>query len=402
MAQKINFHFFHLMPWPYLPEDFTDKYESAWVTAPNSLFDPQRGAPLYQRYIDELAYADELGFDGVIINEHHQNAYGLMASPNLIASALSQRIKRAQMIVLGNALPMYGNPVRVAEEYAMLDLLFQGRFQAGFVVGGGPEWFSYNLNPTYSRAMWREAHDLIVRAWTEDGPFTFEGKFYQLQYVNPWPKPYQKPHPPIWVPGTGTLETMEFVAEHGYTYAAVTYSNVDSFRQNAAAFRETWEKTGKPWDSSKLGWLVPIYVAETDAEAREEAEPHLWYFALKLLKGLGYSGSGVTWMPPGYTSERSMLRVLGQRMGRRDQLTLAQDWSDIEAGGNIIVGSVETVTQKLIDYAKEFDLGHFLCLLQFGTLPGDLTRKNMELMATRVMPAVRQALGVEAPAAATA
>ena len=121
---------------------------------------------------------------------------------------------------------------------------------------------------------------------------------------------------------------------------------------------------------------------------------------MKLLKGLGYSGTGVTWMPPGYTSERSMLRVLGQRMGRRDQLTLAEDWSDIEAGGNIIVGSVETVTQKLVDYAREFDLGHFLCLLQFGTLPGDLTRKNMELMATRVIPAVRQALGAEAPTTA--
>jgi alkanesulfonate monooxygenase SsuD/methylene tetrahydromethanopterin reductase-like flavin-dependent oxidoreductase (luciferase family) len=322
-----------------------------------------------------------------------------MASPNLIAAALSQRAKRATMIVLGNALPMYGNPIRVAEEYAMLDLMFQGRFQAGFVVGGGPEWFSYNLNPTHSRGMWREAHDLIIRAWTEDGPFSYNGKFYQLQYVNPWPRPLQKPHPPIWVPGTGTLETMEFVAERGYTYAAVTYSNVSGFRQNATSFRETWEKTGKPWDPDKLGWLVPIYVAETDEQARKEAEPHIWYLALKLLKGLGYSGTGITWMPPGYTSERSMLRVLSQRMGRRDQLTLAKDWSDIEAGGNIIVGSVETVAQKLVEYAREFQLGHYLCLLQFGTLPPELTRKNMELMARQVIPKVRKALGAAAPAA---
>jgi alkanesulfonate monooxygenase SsuD/methylene tetrahydromethanopterin reductase-like flavin-dependent oxidoreductase (luciferase family) len=191
---------------------------------------------------------------------------------------------------------------------------------------------------------------------------------------------------------------MEFVAERGYTYAAVTYSNVAGFRQNASAFQETWEKTGKTWDPDKLGWLVPIYVAETDEEARRECEPHLWYFATKLLKGLGYSGTGVTWMPPGYTSERSMLRVLGQRMGRRDQLTLAQDWSDIEAGGNIIVGSVDTVAQKLTEYAKEFKHGHYLCLLQFGTLPADLTRKNMDLMVNRVMPKVRAAMGAEASA----
>jgi alkanesulfonate monooxygenase SsuD/methylene tetrahydromethanopterin reductase-like flavin-dependent oxidoreductase (luciferase family) len=397
MAPKMQFHFFHLMPWPYLPEDFEQKHESAWVTAPNSLFDPQRGAKLYQRYIDELVYADELGFDGIVINEHHFNAYGLMASPNLIAAALSQRTRQARMIVLGNALPMYGNPIRVAEEYAMLDLLFQGRFSAGFVVGGGPEWYSYNLNPTQARGMWREAHDLIVRAWTEDGPFSYEGKHYQFQYVNPWPKPFQKPHPPIWVPGTGSLETIQFVAERGYTYAAVTYANVAAFRQNATTLQEAWAKTGKAWEPDKLGWLVPVYVAETDEQARKEAEPHIWYFALKLLKGLGYSGTGITWMPPGYTSENSMLRVLSQRMSRRDQLTLAQDWSDVEAGGNILVGSVETVTQKLVAYAKEFQHGHYLCLLHFGSLPADLTRKNMELMARKVIPAVRRALGAEAP-----
>ena len=397
MAHQVQFHSFHLMPWPDLPDDFEERYESAWVIPPNKLFDAERGAELYQRYIDELVYADALGFDGVVINEHHQNAYGLMPSPNLIAASLAQRTHSAKVIVLGNALPLYGSPLRVAEEFAMLDLMLKGRFVAGFVVGGGPEWYSFGLNPTNARAMWREAHDLIVRAWTEEGPFRFDGKHYQYQNVNLWPKPLQQPHPPIWVPGTGSVETIEFVAERGYTYAAVTYSNVAAFRQNAAAFRDTWEKTGKAWDPDKLGWLVPIYVAETDAQAREEAESHLWYFARKLLKGLGYSGTGVTWMPPGYTSESSMLRVLSQRMSSTDQLTLAQDWSDIEAGGNIIIGGIDTVVEKLTAYAREFQLGHFLCLLQFGTLPADLTKKNLELMAQKVIPRVRQALMTDAP-----
>ena len=88
----MKFWMFHLMPWPHLPENFTEQYDTAWVTCSNSLFDPERGPEVYHQYIDQLAYADTLGFDGVVINEHHQNAYGIMPSPNLIAAALSQRI----------------------------------------------------------------------------------------------------------------------------------------------------------------------------------------------------------------------------------------------------------------------------------------------------------------------
>ncbi|MCS6927776.1 MAG: LLM class flavin-dependent oxidoreductase, partial [Candidatus Binatia bacterium] len=175
----MKFWMFHLMPWPYLPADFEEKYDTAWVTCPNSLFDPQRGPEVYQRYINQLVYADELGFDGVVINEHHQNAYGLMPSPNLIAAALSQRMQKARVMVLGNALPLYEVPLKIAEEFAMLDNMLHGRFDAGFVVGGGPEYYSYNINPTFARERFREATDLILKAWTDPGPFSWDGKHFQ-------------------------------------------------------------------------------------------------------------------------------------------------------------------------------------------------------------------------------
>ena len=91
----MQYFFFHLMSWPYLPADFDTVYDSAWVWTPNSLYDPVKGEELYREYLNTLAYAEELGFDGVCVNEHHQNAYGLMPSPNLIAAALTQRTKRA-------------------------------------------------------------------------------------------------------------------------------------------------------------------------------------------------------------------------------------------------------------------------------------------------------------------
>ena len=174
----MKYFFFHLMPWPYLPADFDLTHDSAWVWLSNGLYDPVKGQELYREYIDILADAEELGFDGVCVNEHHQNAYGLMPSPNVIAGALTQRTKRCRIAVIGNALPLYNPPLRVAEEFAMLDVLSGGRLVAGMVIGGGPEYFSYNVNPTYARERFREALDLVIKSWTAPGPFLWKSKHY--------------------------------------------------------------------------------------------------------------------------------------------------------------------------------------------------------------------------------
>src|SRR5439155_100721 len=125
--KKLEFHYFHLMPWPYLPADYDEKYDSAWVTLPNAIYDPVKGHELYNRYFDEIERADKLGWDSVIVNEHHQNAYGTMPSPNLMAAVLTQRVKRAKIGIVGNALPLHDDPLRVAEEIAMLDVISGGR-----------------------------------------------------------------------------------------------------------------------------------------------------------------------------------------------------------------------------------------------------------------------------------
>ena len=236
----MQYFFFHLMSWPHLPADFNEKYDSAWVWCPNSLYDPVKGHELYREYIDTLVMAEDLGFDGVCVNEHHQNAYGLMPSPNLIAAALTQRTKRMKIAVIGNALPLYNPPTRVAEEFAMLDVLSGGRLMAGMVIGSGPEYFSYGVNPTTAREKFREALDLIIKAWTTPGPFTWNSKHYFLKYVNPWPRPMQQPHPPIWIPGVGSTETIELVAQCRYAYMGLTYFHISSFHRIYKLFREAW------------------------------------------------------------------------------------------------------------------------------------------------------------------
>src|SRR5438093_9539683 len=168
----MKFHSFHLMPYPDLPDDFAEKYRSVWVDVPGHLFDPAVAHAAYNEYLDELEYAAAMGFDGICVNEHHQNAYGLMPSPNLMASALARRAPNAALIVLGNSLALYNPPTRVAEEFAMLDVLSGGRLVAGFPVGSSMDTnYCYGQIPALLREKYREAHDLIIRAWTDPDPF---------------------------------------------------------------------------------------------------------------------------------------------------------------------------------------------------------------------------------------
>ena len=218
-GRRMKFFNFHLMPYRHADLDAIEKNGSAWVTYSNRDYDPEKGADLYHEYLDQMELADRLGFDGVCLNEHHQTAYGMMPIPGVLAGALARSVKRAKLAILGRALPLLNNPLVVAEEYAMLDNLTRGRFIAGFVRGIGAEYHAMGINPAQSQERFAEAHDLIIRAWTEPGPFQYVGKHYHFNYVNTWPRPYQTPHPPIWIPSQGSSSTIRWAAQMRYTYA---------------------------------------------------------------------------------------------------------------------------------------------------------------------------------------
>ena len=129
----MHFTGFTLMPYRPLDMEARHKERSAWVVLPNSLYDPVKGADEYESHISLLTRAEDLGFDAIAVNEHHQTAYGIMPAPNLIASALIQRTKRVKIAVLGRALPLTNNPLFIAEELAMLDNMSRGRMIAGIV-----------------------------------------------------------------------------------------------------------------------------------------------------------------------------------------------------------------------------------------------------------------------------
>ena len=253
----VQFFYFHLMPWPHLPPDFDRRHATSWVTFSNRFYDPQRGHALYNEYLDEMEYAETLGYDGLGVNEHHQNAYGTMPSPNLMAAALIRRTQRAKIAILGNAIPLRDHPLRVAEEIALLDVVSGGRIISGFVRGIGSEYHAFSLDPTQSRDRFYEAHDLIVRSWTEPGPFEWYGEHYKLRYVNPWPRPLQQPHPPIWSPSLGSNETIDWAARNHYTYLQ-TYTDMNTLRRVFGELKEATRKHGYEAPPEQIGWSLPI------------------------------------------------------------------------------------------------------------------------------------------------
>jgi alkanesulfonate monooxygenase SsuD/methylene tetrahydromethanopterin reductase-like flavin-dependent oxidoreductase (luciferase family) len=375
---RLEFHYFHLMPWPHLPADFDQTYDSSWVTFPNSLYDPEVGHELYERYFVELERAEQMGWDSVIVNEHHQNTYGTMPSPNIMAAVLTQRIKRAKIGIVGNALPLRGNPLRIAEEIAMLDVISGGRIISGFVRGTGMEYFSYGINPTESRGRMEEAHDLIMQAWTRPGPFAFEGEYYNYRYVNIWPRPIQQP-PPVWLPGTASTETIDFAARHKYPYMTVVMTleqrqhAYDMYRRFA---EEKYNYEAKP---EQLGFSLPCFIAETDNKAMKLAEKYvLWYF------DKGMKTTHEFFAPPGYMSERTIRGML-----MSGSLDMSRPFQDLVNKGMIIAGSPSTIIEKLSYYSDILHAGLLVTGAHVGEMPDEIVLQMQEMMAKEVMPHFR-------------
>jgi len=369
---------FHLMPYRHADLDAIEKNGSAWVTFSNRHYDPHKGAELYHEYLDQMELADRLGFDGVCLNEHHQTAYGMMPIPGVLAGALARSVKRAKLAVLGRALPLLNNPLMVAEEYAMLDNLTRGRFIAGFVRGIGAEYHAMGINPVQSQERFAEAHDLIVRAWTEPGPFAYTGKHYQFNYVNPWPRPVQSPHPPIWIPSQGSSSTIRWAAAMRYTYAQ-TLSPIAVVARFFQMYRDEAEKAGYQASPDQLAWSNTIYVAETDEKAMREARPHLEALVNRFLKM-----PIEMLLPPGYSNIESMKRVRAAKVtGKTSSI------EDLVKTGVVIVGSPNTVREKLAEYQDLAGFNTSLTKTQFGTLPDDMARANMTAIAQEILPHFR-------------
>src|SRR3982751_6046996 len=241
----------------------------------NKYFDPNAGSRLYNEYIEHYVMVERLGFDGIMLNEHRNAPFCMQAKANIFASILAAVTKKVKIVLLGNPLPLAENPVRLAEELAMIDLISKGRLVSGFVRGGGQEQLATGVNPAYNRERFEEAHDLVVKAWTTPGPFRWEGTHYQHRVVNPWAVPLQKPHPRVWIPGVLSKETIIWAARRRYAYIALS-TEIEATKRIWQLYDKTAAEVGYEGGPEYRGYLQRLHVADSEEKPEKNARQFLW------------------------------------------------------------------------------------------------------------------------------
>jgi alkanesulfonate monooxygenase SsuD/methylene tetrahydromethanopterin reductase-like flavin-dependent oxidoreductase (luciferase family) len=396
--------YFTERPYPYIPEEEIIKNGGCWGL-PNTLLDPVKGGELHNRYLDEKVYAEEVGFDGLMLNEHHGTPFCLGAVMDVEAAILARITKRAKIILLGNPLPVVANPLRLAEELAEIDMISGGRLVPGFVRGAGTEQLSNNANPALNREYFDEAHDVIIKAWTTPGPFRYEGKHFHYRHVNPWALPIQKPHPPIWIPGIVSPETIVWCAKHRYPFIALA-TFLEPTVEMWNIYADAALKEGYQAGSENFGYLQQVCVAETEEKAQELGKAYL------------YGGSTFgrpEWMfPPGYNSKAATQRLARQftdpntgeqafrffnsAVGPGANLTEAkrriyrEDYQARQKNMQLIVGTPRSVLSKIRKILEVLRPGIFgIWIHESGpTMTHADTMRSLRLLGEDVLPAIRE------------
>ena len=387
---------FHLAPYTALPADFAQRNESVWVSIDRSLFSRDAAHRMYNDFLDEMEFAASVGFDAVCVNEHHANGYGLMPSPNIMAAALSRRVLDAVICVMGTSLALYNPPIRVAEEYAMLDLITGGRMIAGFPVGSAMDTcYAYSQNPSTLRQRFREAHDLVIKSWTADAPFDWNGRFYKMREVNVWQRPIQRPHPPIWIPGGTSAETWTWAAKQDYVYSFLSYFGHKLARHSMDGFWRTMDEIGKDRNPFRASFLQFVGVAESKKEALKlYKEPAEYFYGTCLHVAPRFATA------PGYMEEATIRArmqsqvVIAAGKTARENIAAASKGSGISIEeivdkGYVILGSPDEVAAQLREVATSLNIGHMMMLCQFGNMNKELTNYNSKMFAERVAPQLR-------------
>jgi alkanesulfonate monooxygenase SsuD/methylene tetrahydromethanopterin reductase-like flavin-dependent oxidoreductase (luciferase family) len=342
----------------------------------NRFFDPVAASRLYAERIREYELAEEVGFDGVMVNEHHNAPFCMQARITVMSSVVAARTKRVKIVQLGNPLPTWDNPVQLAEETAMIDMISNGRLVAGIVRAGGAEQLANNVNPAFNRERFHEAHDLLIKAWTVPGPWRWEGEHYQQRIVNPWAVPLQKPHPPVWVPGITSKETIEFAARHAYPFVCLNTTMEDT-KRIWGLYDKVAAETGFTAGPQHRGYLVRCIVAETEEKALRNAREHLW------MQG-EFAGFGrPTWIAPtGYSSYEA-------RTGRAAIDAAGRSLEGQIERGTMVVGTPEQVIARLRWWLEETRPGLLMLWPNDGRLDHESSLEAIRLMGEAVLPSVR-------------
>ena len=377
----IQFYLFNHHHYIDEPPD-SDRYDSTWVNYPNANFDPEVAHELYQRWTREMLLAEELGFDAIAINEHHQTIYSMQPATSVRAGYLAALTKRVKILVAGVPINLSW-PSRVAEEYAMLDVMSNGRMEFGFPLGTGMEYWSNagQINPTTARARFRENLGVILKTWTEDGPVRHDGEFYNYRFLNVWPRPMQKPYPKIYIVGSGSQETVDVATDFRAGYSIV-FTPIEQQLKAMANFREAAEAKGWTVQPDDTIFTVICYVADTDEEAVREARPHIE----KFFSWMHRVPAAVPLAARATSRAASSCAAPSRPRWPTARAPRGTTWS--RSGASSAARPTRWPTRSS-HWAQEAQCSRMLMVLQHGDMPEWKAVKNMHMFAKEVIPRVR-------------
>ena len=364
------------------------------LTVSNEAFDPILAAGLLNRYLDEKIYAEEMGFDGLMLNEHHNTAFCMGGAMNVEASILARITKRAKIVLLGNIIPIWDDPLLLVEQLSMIDMISHGRLVSGWVRGTGRESVSHNIEPHYNWERFQEAHEFIVKAWTTPGPFRWEGKHYNYRHVNPWAKPYQKPHPPIWLPGVVSRDSLMWAAEKRIPYIMLA-TEMDPTKQAFQLYRDTAAEHGYESGPQNLGYLWKVHVDETEELAEATGRKYVQGPSNPFLAGNEGTVNPALVNLPGLTSRRRVLPTQAVATAARGggggvAGVLGRPYEQQIEDYTIICGTPKTVIPKIRHVLEYLRPGSIFFWDGDGAMTHDDAMRSLRLMGEEVIPAVRE------------
>ena len=359
------------------------------LTLSNEIYDAELGSDLYNRYLDEKLYAEEIGFDGLMLNEHHSTPFCMGGAMNIEAAILARMTKRAKIVLLGNIIPIWDDPLWLVEQLSIIDMISRGRLVSGWVRGTGRESVAHNAPPPYNWERFQEAHDFIVKAWTTPGPFRWEGKHYQYRYVNPWARPYQKPHPPIWLPGVVSRDSLMWAARNRIPYIMLA-TEMEPTRQAFQLYHDTAAEEGYESGSQNIGYLWKVHVDETEELAEQTARKYVQGPSNPFLAGNEGTTNSALVSLPGLTSRRRVLPTRDVATANRGGMISARPFEEQQENYTIVSGTPDTVLPKIRHVLETLRPGSVIFWDGDGAMTHDDQMRSLRLMGEYVIPAVRE------------